>query len=199
MRTQSFVTTAIALAAAACQTAPVEPTVIAPPAVAAVPTVQPLVWDRREELAAWVNNGATVGAATLEGEGTGAVIRIEAAQEYVNLKGPDFDPPLTDVQEARVRYRWLDAGANGNLGMNIYLRPPNFTNATPVPRLFYAGADVLNEKSGEWVDRVFTSNNTSTPPYAVQFANLSMPRAEIHRTTPIHGTVEIDAIALIRR
>ena len=44
---------------AACETSPPAPSVIPGPFVPTVTTAMPGVWDARDELGAWVDNGAT--------------------------------------------------------------------------------------------------------------------------------------------
>ena len=127
------------------------------------------------------------------------MIRI-GAPGVVTLKSPDFEPPLTGVRGVRVRYRWLYAAESDYyLGLTAYLRPPGFDGTKSVPRLYYSGADLGRERSGEWLDQVLGEHVAARPNpiYDVQFVTIHMPRADAVRP-PIHGVVEIDVIALLR-
>ncbi|HEV3139388.1 MAG TPA: hypothetical protein VGY57_02665 [Vicinamibacterales bacterium] len=190
-----------AFAIVGCQSAPVSPTVIPPPAVPQVPTDVADVWDSRSYLAAWVDNGATRGAATLVGDGASAAIRVDVSAGDTVLRGPDFDPPLTAVTAARVRYRWLGNGSNEVLFVTMFLRPSTFDAYLDVPKLFFIQSDLSQPPqngSGLWVDELFTAHGLSTPPYSVRFATLEINGSGTYGPAAIHGTVEIDRIALIR-
>src|SRR5262245_32903758 len=134
---RSILGISIALTAAACESAPASPKIIPPASVAAVATGVPNVWDTRTEMAAWLDNGVSTGPATLVGDGTEAVIRVDVAAGNARLHGPDFDPPLNGVTGARIRYRLLDNGPNESIGVLVYLRPTTLgPNNLYVPELF---------------------------------------------------------------
>ena len=191
---------ACAAVAAACETAPISPTIAPPPSVPAVPTQTPNVWDTSSELRGWVNNGVSTGAASVVGDGLEAVIRLDAGTR-ASFHGPDFDPPLTDVTAARVRYRWIGKGTNEVLLLDMYLRPPALDASLTYPHLFFIPSDLSRppaNASGEWVDELFTSHGTSNGPYSVKFAILDVTGDGTYGPATIHGIVEIDRIALLR-
>jgi len=203
MKPELLTVAASAMLAAGCHSAPVAPTVVPPPPVAAVATAVPYTWDSRAELAAWVDNGASRGPATVVGDGTEAVIRVDVNAGDTNLHGPDFDPPLTGVSSARIRYRWLDRAQDDVLFVEVYLRPATYDQSLNIPHLFSLGGGDISKPpentSGQWVDQVFTAHNMSTPPYTVRFPTISVTGSGTYGPARIHGVVEIDSIALIRQ
>jgi hypothetical protein len=191
----------VVLLTAACDSAPVSPTIIPPRSVAAVPAAVPGVWDSAAELGAWVNNGVSTGPALVVGNGADAVIRVDVAS-VVNLHGPDLDPPMTGVTSARVRYRWIASGPSDVLLVDMYLRPPTLDRNLSIPHLFYIGSDLSSppqNSSGEWVEELFTAHGISRPPYSVRFATLTVGGSGTYAPAAIHGTVEIDWVALVRQ
>jgi hypothetical protein len=195
---------AFAALTTACEIRPTAPTILPPPAVPAVATVRPLEWDSRDELAAWVNNGASSGPASVAGEGNDAVIQVDVSQGLVRLHGPSFDPPVDGVRAARVRYRWLGRVSDATsevLRVDVYLQPAGGPPGLAIPHLFFIPADLSkppDESSGTWVDQQFTSHGTSRPPYSVEFPVVTIDGTGAYGPAHIHGTVEIDLIALIR-
>jgi hypothetical protein len=165
--------------------------------VPTVPTAVPNVWDTRAELAAWANNGVSTGPATLVGDGTEAVIRVDVAAGNARLHGPNFEPPLNGVTGARIRYRLLNNGPNESIGVLVYLRPTTLgPNNLYIPELcndLYK----LRRSGGEWTDEVLASYERFKPPYTIQFAVLTVYGYE-RAITPIRGVVEIDSITLLR-
>jgi len=200
MNTRFLFLLGLAVMTTACETRVVGPSIISPLSVAAVATSRPNLWDSREELAAWVNNGASTGSTTIVGDGNDAVIRIDVSQGDARLHGPDFDPPIT-LQATRLRYRWIGRGSNDVLFVTMYLRPAVFDQSLDIPHLFYIPGDLSRppeEASGAWVDQLLTAHGTSTPPYSVRFPQLEISGSGIYAPGQIHGTVEIDWIALVQ-
>ena len=120
------------LASAACESGPIAPTWVPGPGVPAVPTAQPLTWDSREELSAWVVNPVSRGPISVQEEGPTAFIRvITGGDVLVILRGPDFSPP-TRLAGVRFRYRWIvsfppgvgGTGAAGDVGTAQPVNPP---------------------------------------------------------------------------
>jgi hypothetical protein len=187
--------------APACTNAPTAPTIVPPFSVASVPTARPGEWDSRSELAAWVGNGVSTGTATVIGDGTDAVIRIDLESGPAVLHGPDLDPPWTELTAARVRYRWTGGTPNDVLFVDIALRPPTLPPNLDPPKLFYIQGDLSKppeNRSGEWVNELLTGHGLSTPPYNVRFATLTVSGSGVYAPAAIHGIVEIDSIALVR-
>jgi hypothetical protein len=184
-------------------TAPTSPSVIPSPSVSRVSTAAPNVWDSWEELAAWVQTGASRGSITLVGVGTDAAIHIDNSSGTALLHGPDLDLQNRRVSLARVRYRWVGRMEGEALYMTMYLRPPVFDAIFHIPRLSHSpGFDLYKspeEQSGDWVEQDFTdgNHNSSPPPYQVLFSTLQV-RSLFTSRPPIHGFVEIDRITLVQ-
>jgi hypothetical protein len=199
MTWRSIVPLLVTASALGCESSPVTPTVIPTASVPAVVTVQPNVWDRDEELRPWITPGTTTGAVTIAGEGAEAVIRVDVSRGTANLQGPDLEPALSSVRSARLRYRWIDRGADGSLFLTVYLRPITLNDALSVPRLTAAtsAAGTAELNSGNWVERTFTVMSGS-PPISSSAMRYALINVRGTGATPIHGMVEIDWIALLQ-
>ena len=79
---------------------------IAGPTVPSVVLREPLVWDTREELMAWIDNPVTRGPFRIDTDGSNGAIAVDFGQ-YVLLRGPNLDPPLKRVRAVRIRYMWI--------------------------------------------------------------------------------------------
>jgi hypothetical protein len=186
-------------------TLPGAPSLTAPTSVPAVATQAAGVWDSRDELAAWINNGATTGAVSVFVDGVDAAIRIDVSLGDAVLHGPDLRAGERPVSSGRIRYRWLGRASQDLLYVTIYLRPTNEAyQTTGIPKLFYVPGDLSHppaENSGDWVEQNFTDHNVNgiRPPYDPLFATIVVG-GSAGRTAPkqIHGTVEIDRIEIIR-
>lgn len=181
-------------ALSACETSPPAPSVIPGPFVPAVATAVPGVWDSRDELAPWVDNGATTGPATVAGDGTAAVIQVRVGEGGAALHGPDLDPSLATVVSGRIRYRWLDAGSIGQLQLLLYFRPHEFEGRELLTTLSRVGPfNFVEERSGAWLERRFTTLREG--PFNVRYALLTIGQSG---SSPLQGVFEIDWIALDR-
>ena len=179
---------------AACETSPPAPSVIPGPFVPTVATAVPGVWDARDELTAWVDNGATTGPATVAGDGTSAVIQIRLGEGAAALHGPDLDPSLASVMSGRIRYRWLDAGSAGQVLLLLYFRPHQFEGRDLLTTLARVGPfNFAEERSGAWLERRLTTSREG--PFNVRYALLTIGRSG---SSPLQGVFEIDWIALDR-
>jgi hypothetical protein len=190
-------TIAAAAIAAGCQTSPVAPTVTPGPTIPAVQTIEPYRWDAREELLPWVTAGISTGAVEVSGEGLEAVIRVDVSQRSAKLHGPDCDPMLDDIREARVRYRWIGAGTSDTLVLTLYPRPIEFGQTATVPA-FRPSSSATLERSGEWIERSLTPVVGYRPPFSVRFAMLVVDGNRPGGAGRVSGIVEIDWIALVR-
>ena len=179
MRAISAIVVMLTLFTAGCESTTVSPTVIPPTSVRPVPTETPNVWDSRAELAVWVDNDQARGSATLEGDAAAAAIRVDLSGGAANLRGPDFDPPLT-ISAARVRYRWLNKEPNAVLFVTPYLRPSVLNAYLDVPKLFYI------------------ESHLSKLPYSVSFASLDVSVAGTHGAITARSVVEVDRISPIQ-
>lgn len=194
-RGQSALTALLSLASlAACETSPPAPSVLPGPFVPTVATATPGLWDARDELAAWVDNGATTGPATMAGDGATAVIQVRVGEGAAALHGPDLEPGLSTVVSGRIRYRWLDAGTAGQLQLLLYFRPHQFEGRDLLTTLSRVGPfNFVEERSGAWLERRFTTSREG--PFNVRYALLTIGRSG---SSPLHGVFEIDWIALER-
>lgn len=186
--------------ALACETSPAAPTVIPGSFVPAVATTEPYRWDTRDELTAWVGNGVSTGPIEVVGDAADAVIRIRLIDGDANLHGPDCDPRPTDVQSARVRYRWIGRGEQDSIFFTLYLRPIEFDQAARLPLLRPSGAyDQAAERAGGWTERALIPVGSFTPPFSVRFAALTVDGTNFSGPGgAVSGIVEIDWIALVR-
>lgn len=188
--------------AIACEISPVAPTIVPAATVPAAATVQPNVWDRREELLPWVTSGISTGTVSVTGDGADAVIRVEVAQGDANLHGPDLERTSSEVRSAQLRYRWQNREVNDSLFVTVYLRPIAFDLSLSVPRLTTAtsSAALAEQHSGNWIERTFslTSGSPISPPFSVKYALVNLRGSGTYGPAPVHGVVEIDWIALVR-
>ncbi len=190
----------IAILTTACETSPIVPTIIPAPIPAAAPTALPGVWDSRDELVPWTQNSSVAGAATVVGDGTDAVIRIDLTQGEVRVQSPGFEPPLQGVTSGRIRYRWLDAGQDDRFWLSLWLRPPVVDSRVNIPIISPVGFDDAAFRTGAWFDdRLEMSSSTRVD---VRFTTLLIGGRDYgsSATSPrhIHGTLEIDRITLVR-
>jgi hypothetical protein len=189
-------------AVAACESNAPAPSVVPRPAVAAVPTSQPLRWDTREELDAWVTNAVTSAGATVIGSGTDAAIAVDMTRTTHRLHGPDLDPPPGGIRAARIRYRWLDRGTDERISVQMLLRPPVVNQQHDIVRVFFVRPDASQppaENSGNWVEQELAYYSASgPPPFTVKFAVVAVDGDGFYSPRPVHGTIEIDWIGLIR-
>jgi len=186
---------AIGAVLAGCETAPTTPTVIEAPRVPPVSTAAPYVWDSADELAPWVSNGVSTGSISVVGDGTDAVIRVDVAAGPGALHGPDLDPAIGDVQSARMRYRWVDHDQVGSLQITMYLRPPDLSPTTVLPRLVPPTGGATELRTGAWLEKTLTSSVGPGPPYPVRYGFIVISRSG----AGTHGAFEIDWIALRAR
>jgi hypothetical protein len=107
-----------ALASAGCERGPTGPTFVPGPGVSAVPTAEPLTWNSREELTAWVVNPVSKGPISVEEEGSDAFIRVITGNDVTILRGPDLNPP-TKLAGVRLRYRWVQTAPPGSSGISM--------------------------------------------------------------------------------
>jgi hypothetical protein len=188
----------VAAGESACESSPTAPIVTPAPSVPAVATAKPLIWDSPDELSAWVTHVSTGDAAVI-GTDIDAVIRVDIAQQNAKLHGPDLDPALGDVQTVRMRYRWVDRGANDrSLSLFIYLREPGASVPDIIPRLAppVTSSAIAEFQSGVWIERTFTSQIGSIrPPFRVRFALVDIGTSFVTNRN-LHGAIEIDWIAL---
>lgn len=172
------------------------PHVIAGPTVpSTVRLSSPYVWDTREELNTWLNNNVSRGVLSLDGEGQAGVIRIQVVgpssipgSEWV-LRGPDFEPPLTNIQTVRIRYKWTPAfGGAPTIPVTggtviAYFEVPDFRLG---PEQAYASADIAR---GEF--------EVDLKPWNYR-GSLDVRYAYLSSTGGNRGVLEIDAITLVQ-
>jgi hypothetical protein len=148
----------------------------------------------------WVEASSAPGVATVVGDGKEAVLQVDIAPGRIRLLGPHFDPPLSGVRAARIRYRWLGAGAGDVFWMTLWVREPNPDPSGLVPGLTKTRFDYSPLRTGAWLEDLFEWSLASSP------LTLSFPALELggRNDTPgagdwhPHGTAEIDWIALVR-
>jgi hypothetical protein len=180
-----------------CESAPAAPTITPAVFVPPVPTLRPYTWDTADELSAWIN-GVSAGSFAIAGQGTDAVIQIDMAASNANLHGPDCDPLVRDAQAARVRYRWVGRQSGEAVDLRLFLRPIEFDRNATLPILAPAGpVSVVEEHAGAWVERQFVSSGSVKPPFSVRFVTTTIT-GHGSGGLRIHGTIEIDWIALVR-
>jgi hypothetical protein len=182
--------------ASACQSSPTAPYVIEAPRVAPVATAKPYVWESADELVGWVKDGVSTGAVSVKGDGIDAVIRVDLSGGPASLHGPDLDPPLADVQEVRMRYRWFARNASDRPQVYVYLRPPQVSDRGTMPRLF--PQDFSEILSGAWLEKTLSTWMATHPTYPVMYGFISVSSATSSPQTTDHWTLEIDRIELVR-
>ena len=157
-----------------------------------LPTVPPYVWDTREELAIWVNNPVTQGSPALEGNGAGAVIRIDETQRAWVLRGPDLSPPATGIRSLRIRYRWRTDADLPSSASRFLRAGAHFQTTAPLQPYYFgiasAGADL--EPRSDWGEITFVPSQY-TPPIDVSYSYLNSLGGN-------RGVLEIDRIELVQ-
>jgi hypothetical protein len=183
----------VAVLAAACETERPLPFVIpGPTGPSAVPTAAPYVWDTREELAVWVDNGVSKGAVTVEGAGADAFIRVEFSTADWVLRGPDLSPAPTDVRSATIRYRWrvdpsLPASASQSHRVSAHFESRSAVEPFHSGQITVSATLTSREALA---DATFNASQLG-PPIDVQFFYLTGFAFS-------RGVLEIDRIALVR-
>jgi len=200
MRRASAVLLVVAAAAATVVTAgcnadnPGSSYVIPGPTVPTrVPTLEPFVWDTRDELANWVENDAAKGPLAVEGSGAEAMIKITRADQQWVVRGPDFAPAVTGVRTLRLRYRWrpdssLPATATQTAYVTAYFQPT--TPIHPWDPAAQAAASATLQATEDWTSIDFRPAQF-TPPIDVTYCYL-------HSLGANRGVLEIDRIELVR-
>jgi hypothetical protein len=191
-------TTALMIAvclAAGCEIGDTGPAFVIPgPTVPTrVPTLEPYVWDTRDELLNWVENDAAKGPLAVEGSGAEAVIKITRADQTWVARGPDFAPAVTGVHTLRLRYRWrpdnsLPATATQTSYLTAY-----FQTTVPVHDFDpteQAAAHATLQARDDWTTIDFRPGQF-TPPIDVTYCY-------IHSLGANRGILEIDRIELVR-
>ena len=162
-----------------------------PTAPSTVPTAAPFVWDSREELGDWLNNGVTRGAVSLDGSGQDAVIRVDRQESEWVLRGPDLSPTATGVRSARLRYRWrLDSTASSTsrtIYVVVYFDAPL---GLPDYQRGQASTSQLLQPSEGFTEATFTLGQY-IPALDVRYFYISSTSAN-------RGVLEIDRIELGR-
>ena len=105
------------------------------------------------------------------------------------------------IRAARVRYRWLGAVAGETISMQLIVRPPVVTARNSLAQLYQVRTGASTPppvNSGNWIEEELTHHSPPSPPYAVQFAMMAVDGSSYNRPQPVHGTIEIDWIALVR-
>jgi hypothetical protein len=174
------------------------------PTAPSVPTAQPLVWDSREELSAWVNNTITKGTVSVEGAGNDAFIRAILGAQSLLLRGPDLEPPIAGIRAVSLRYRWTSdvqpvpgIEGTGYLGLFAYLQPANMTASTWQPMTSVGAMPT----SGAWRESTLRFPDTPPAPTSVpmRYLRIGTDRDDVVRTySSVPGTLDIDRIQLIR-
>jgi hypothetical protein len=186
---------AVALLASACNVAtPAQPTFVPAAVAPAVPTSQPDRWDTRDELAAWVTNSYSSGSASVVGEGTDAVIRIDLPADVdINLHSPEFTPPHDNLRTFRLRFRWLadPPYVTSHFPWIFLLLQPPTLDRDPHSSPIWLGNGVY-QTDGTWIETELIGSASTQPPFSADGAVLNIDRTE-------HGRVEIDWIALVRQ
>jgi hypothetical protein len=174
------------------------------PTAPSVPTAQPLVWDSREELSAWVNNTITKGTVSVEGEGSDAFIRVVLGPQGVLLRGPDLEPPIAGITAVRLRYRWAcdlepvpGIEGTGYLVLFAYLQPANMTASTWQPM-----TSVGTMPTGvAWRESTLSFPDTPYVPTSLpmRYVGIETYRDGVAGAPSLpSGTLDIDRIQLIR-
>lgn len=195
MRPQLFVCVIGVTLAGACRLGAIQPTIVAAPAVTAVPTAAPNRWQSREELAAWMSPGISTGRMSVVGEGDDALLRIELSNRDARLHGPDLEPAFREISSARLRFRWVTRRTSDFLDIVVHARPVDLEVGGTIPRLLRPGgaAVVGEERSGAWVERHFVIESSSRikPPFRTRFAVINVESFG-------GEALEIDWIELVR-
>ena len=163
-RRHLIATAVLLLAATSCTSQPAAPTWVPGPGVPPVPTAQPLTWDARDELTAWVANGVSKGPISVEGEGTAAFIRVLTGAGYppitpdspsmqAVLRGPDLDPAVV-LSGLTMRYRWT-GGAGVHSGVRFFTQPVD----PPWPLGYLEGGLASTALPGNWGESYFAHND----------------------------------------
>jgi hypothetical protein len=158
-----------------------------------VPTLEPYVWDSRDELANWVENDAAKGPLAVDGSGMEAVIKITRADQQWVARGPDFTPAVTGVRTLRLRYRWRpDSSLPATATQTAYLTA-YFQTAAPIHSFdptAQAAASATLQANDDWSTIEFRPDQY-TPPIDVTYCY-------IHSLGANRGVLEIDRIELVR-
>jgi hypothetical protein len=148
----------------------------------------------RDELAAWVTNPFSSGSASVVGDGTEAVIRIDLpADADLKLHSPAFAPPHDDLRTFRLRFRWLadpPYGSSHFPSIYMLLQSPTLDrdpHASPIA----LGTGVY-QTDGTWIEAELPGSAEQHAPFSAEGAVLNIERIE-------RGRVEIDWIALVRQ
>ena len=170
-----------------------DPIVIAGPTVPSpLPTVEPYIWDTRDELAVWVNNPVARGTLALEGSGPDAFVRIERADREWVMRGPDLVPAVAGVRTLRVRYRWqLDPSLSPTASKTVHVTA-YFQTTTPLHPAFpveQGAAHAVLQPSADWTDIAFDPGQFT--------ARIEINYCYLRSTGANRGVLEIDRIELV--
>lgn len=163
-----------------------------PPVPNPMPTASPYVWDTRDELAIWVENPVALGSLALEGDGSGAFIRIAQAEREWTLRGPDLSPSATGVRTLLLRYRWRPDPALSPVAARTLRATAYFETTAPLQPFYYGqgAATAELEPREDWTDITMIPGQF-TPPIDVSYCY-------IHGFPANRGVLEIDRIEFVR-
>jgi hypothetical protein len=161
-----------------------------PTVPSSLPTQTPYVWDSREELAVWVNNGVSNGSFTIDGSGNAAVIRVNEPNAQWTLRGPDLSPSPTDVRTVEIRYRWVPDASLSPSASRTLLVAAYFEPATRLPDFLQPAAWATFEPR-EQLSEIAFKPGQFTPPIDVRYVYFNCFGGN-------RGVLDIDRISLIR-
>ena len=163
-----------------------------PPVPNPMPTASPYVWDTRDELAIWVDNPVALGPLELDGDGSGAFIRVAQAEREWTLRGPDLDPSATGVRTLLLRYRWRPDPALSSVASRTLRATAYFETTAPLQPFYYGqgAASAELEPREDWTDITLIPGQFA-PPIDVRYCY-------VHAFGATRGVLEIDRIELVR-